>query len=185
MVSLASLWLPILVSSVAVFVLSTAVCMALPHHKNDWKRLADEEGFLDAVRGQMLAAGMYMYPSYSPGDMKSPESKARWARGPWGLLIVRPGEPSMGRLMSAWLLFMVVVAVFVAYVVGHGNGPGTDAWRIFRVTSAMAWIVFGGAAIPGFVWDGKPGSYAAKAIVDALFFALAMGAVFAWMWPKA
>ena len=185
MVALASLWLPIVVSAVVVFVVSSIVWMALPYHKTDWKRLANEESFLDAVRGQMLSAGMYMYPGCSPADMKSPETKARFERGPWGTLVVLPGKPSMGRSLSLWFLFILAVSTFVAYVVGHGNGPGTDGSRIFRVASAMAWIVFGGSALPGFIWEGKPVSYAAKGIFDGLLYGLAVGAIYAWMWPHA
>jgi hypothetical protein len=183
MVDLASLWLPILVSAVAVFVVSSVVWMALPYHKTDWKKVANEEAFLDAVRGQMLSGGMYMFPGCSPGDLKSPEAKARFERGPWGTLVVLPGKPSMGRSLPLWFLFILVVAVFVAYVVGHFSGAGADKTSVFRFASAMAWIVFGGSAIPGFIWEGKPGSYAAKGVFDGLLYALTVGAVFAWMWP--
>jgi hypothetical protein len=185
MVAFWSLWLPILVASVAVFVVSAVVWMALPYHKSDWKRLANEEAFLDAVRGQMLPAGMYMYPGCSPADMKSPEMKARFDRGPWGSLVVLPGKPNMGRSLSRWFLFIVVVAVFAAYVVGQGHGAGAEKIAVFRCASSMAWIVFGGSAIPGFIWEGKPGSYAAKGVFDGLLYALTIGAVFAWMWPHA
>jgi hypothetical protein len=185
MVAFWSLWLPILVASVAVFVVSAVVWMALPYHKTDWKRLANEEAFLDAVRGQVLSAGMYMYPGCSPADMKSPETKARFDRGPWGTLVVLPDKPSMGRSLPRWFLFIVTVAIFVAYVVGQGHGAGAERISVFRCASSMAWIVFGGSAIPGFIWEGKPGSYAAKSVFDGLLYGLALGAVFAWMWPHA
>jgi hypothetical protein len=185
MVALASLWLPILVAAVAVFVVSSIVWMVLPYHKTDWKKIANEEPFLEVVRGQKLAAGMYMYPGCTPGDMKSPEAKARFDKGPWGTLVVLPGKPGMGRALSLWFLFILLISTCVAYVVGHFNGTAAEPKTVFRFSSAMAWVVFGGSYLPGFIWEGKPGSYAAKGIFDGLLYALVIGAIFMWMWPHA
>ena len=38
-----SLWLPILLSAVFVFLLSAVIHMALPWHKNDFKKMPDED----------------------------------------------------------------------------------------------------------------------------------------------
>ena len=43
MVPVTSLWLPILVSAVIVFVASSIVHMALPFHRNDLKKLPRED----------------------------------------------------------------------------------------------------------------------------------------------
>ena len=50
MVPLTSLWLPILLSAVVVFAASSIIHMVLPYHRNDFKKLPDEEGFLAALR---------------------------------------------------------------------------------------------------------------------------------------
>ena len=42
MVTLAALWMPIVLSAVLVFVVSSIVWMALPHHKSDTAGLPDE-----------------------------------------------------------------------------------------------------------------------------------------------
>ena len=44
MVPLASLWLPVLLSSVIVFFASFILHMVLPWHKHDYARLPDEGG---------------------------------------------------------------------------------------------------------------------------------------------
>ena len=44
------LWLPILVTAAVVWVISAIVWMALPHHKQDFIRLPDEDGFMDYMR---------------------------------------------------------------------------------------------------------------------------------------
>ena len=62
MVSLTSLWLPILVSAVAVFVVSSIMHMVLPLHKNDFKAFPQEDAVLDALRRFNLPAGDYVAP---------------------------------------------------------------------------------------------------------------------------
>ena len=47
--SLADLWLPILVAAVLVFVVSSVIHMVLQYHKPDYRKLAKEEEVL-AVR---------------------------------------------------------------------------------------------------------------------------------------
>jgi len=44
------LWLPILLSAGAVWIASMIFGMALPHHKQDWIALPDEDGFMDDLR---------------------------------------------------------------------------------------------------------------------------------------
>ena len=63
MVSLSTLWLPILVSAVFVFIASYLLWMALPFwHRKDYKKLPDEGAVLGALKnaasGQYLAVGM-------------------------------------------------------------------------------------------------------------------------------
>ena len=41
-VSLVSLWLPTLLSAVAVFIASSLVWMVLKYHDSEWKKLPDE-----------------------------------------------------------------------------------------------------------------------------------------------
>ena len=50
MVSLTSLWLPILLSAVIVFVASSIMHMVLPYHKSDYRKLPDEDRVTDALR---------------------------------------------------------------------------------------------------------------------------------------
>ena len=42
MTALSQLWLPILISAVAVFVVSSVIHMALPWHRSDFPKMADE-----------------------------------------------------------------------------------------------------------------------------------------------
>ena len=83
MVSLSSLWLPILLAAVGVFIASSLSHMVLPFHRHDFRRLPDEEPIMDALRGHHIPPGDYVMPFCSgPAEMKSPAYQAKWQRGP-------------------------------------------------------------------------------------------------------
>jgi len=74
MVSLSSLWLPILLSSVLVFFASFVIHMVLPYHRNDFGKAPSEGDLLDALRKAGVAPGDYVLPhAGGPSGMKSPE----------------------------------------------------------------------------------------------------------------
>ena len=83
METLAGLWLPIVVSSVLVFVASSLIWNVLGAHKWHIKGLPDEAGAREALSKQALAPGMYTIPySASPAAMKDPAFQEKLAKGP-------------------------------------------------------------------------------------------------------
>lgn len=50
MTQLHMLWLPIMLSSAIVFIVSSIIHMLSPWHKSDYPRLSNEEKVLDALR---------------------------------------------------------------------------------------------------------------------------------------
>jgi len=56
MTELSTLWLPILLSSVIVFVVSSVIHMALPWHKNDYPRVPNEDKVMECMRLSCEAA---------------------------------------------------------------------------------------------------------------------------------
>ena len=52
MVSLAALWMPIVLSAVVVFVASSLIHMLLGYHKNDWLTMPREDEVMAALVGQ-------------------------------------------------------------------------------------------------------------------------------------
>jgi len=187
MVSLESLWLPILVSSAVVFVASAIVWMALPLHKNDYRKLGDKEGqVMDTVRSLGLGAGMYMFPSCDPKTVKSnPAAMDRWKAGPWGVLTVLGQAPSMGKCLGLWFLNVLIITVFVAYVAAHALPAGAEYLKVFQIVGAAALLGHGGSILTDSIWKGRPWSQAPVALIDALIYAGATAGVFGAMWPAA
>jgi hypothetical protein len=187
MTTLAALWLPILVSAVFVFVVSSVIHMALPIHKGDYQKLPKEDAVLDAMRAAGLPPGQYMFPCpESMKDMCSPEMTAKFQRGPVGNVIVRPsGAPSMGAALGQWFVFCLVVGVFVAYLTGLALPPGAEPMRVFRIAATVALLGHGFSSITDSIWKGVSWGVTGKFLFDGVLYCLASGAAFAWLWPAA
>src|ERR687888_308726 len=121
MVPIMSLWLPIVLAAVTVFVVSSIIHMVLPFHRSDWRKLSNEDGVMEALRRFNIAPGDYLAPRpASAQGMKDPEFVAKMNAGPVVIMTVRPGgPPSMGRSLALWFAYAIVVGVFAAYIAGH------------------------------------------------------------------
>src|SRR5271167_1661274 len=99
MVALQALWLPILLSAIIVFVVSSIIHMVLPWHKSDYPRVPDEDKLMDALRPLAMPPGDYMIPRASGmHEVRSPEFVAKMQRGPVLMLTVMPNGPvTMGK----------------------------------------------------------------------------------------
>ena len=74
MTGLHVLWLPILLSSVIVFVVSSLIHMVSPWHKSDYPKMPNEDKVTDALRPLAIPPGDYMVPRPSSRqDLRSPE----------------------------------------------------------------------------------------------------------------
>ncbi len=186
MVSIAALWLPILVATVLVFVASNLVWMVLPHHKSDTRRLPDEAPVLEALGKQALAPGLYRFPWVtSMAEMKEPAFLEKQKRGPVGFATIVPSGPfDMGRAMGLWIAYIVVVGICVAYLAGRVLGPGTPYLEVFRVAGTVAFLTYSGAQLPAAIWWGKPLGVVFKEILDGLLYGLLTAGAFAWLWPR-
>ena len=97
--TLLTLWLPIVVSAVLVFVASSLIWNVLGAHKWHIKGLPDEPAVREALSKQGVAAGMYSIPYCpDPAMMKDPAFKEKLEKGPVAVLVIRDlGEQSDAR----------------------------------------------------------------------------------------
>jgi len=186
MVAITALWLPILLSAVLVFIASSVIHMVLTYHRTDYGKLPNENRVLDALRGENLAPGSYMFPRAATlKDMGSPEMVEKFKRGPVGLLTMLPsGPPTMTKSLVQWFVFCLVVGAFVAYVAGRTLGPGAGYLPVFRVAGTVAFLGYAGAQVVNSIWGGMPWSNTAKNTVDGLVYGLLTAGVFGWLWPE-
>ena len=186
MVGLTTLWLPILLSAVVVFVASSLVHMALKYHKNDYAKLQNEDAVVEALRRNNVGPGDYMFPHCGEqANMKNPEMQKKFEKGPIGLLYVRPnGMPNMGKHLTLWLLYTLAVGVFIAYVTGRTLAPGTDYLHVFRVAGTVGFLTYAGAEPVSSIWKGVRWSTTVKNMFDGLLYGLLSAGVFGWLWPR-
>ncbi len=186
MVPFTSLLLPIFVSALAVFVVSSILHMALPWHHKDWKQLPDEGAVQDSLRAANIPPGDYMLPCPSSGaGMKDETFKARVNAGPNATIILRPaGFPSMGKLLGMWFLHLLVVSALVAFAAMHAVPPGAPSAGVFHMTALPAFLAYALALWQDQVWYGKSTATTIRNTVDGLLYGIATGMVFMWMWPK-
>ena len=185
MVPVTALWLPILVSAVLVFIASSIIHMVLQLHRNDWKKVADEDGMMDALRVHNLAPGDYCVPRVnSPSDMKDPAFVAKFKRGPVVFMTVLPGgDMAMGAQLAQWFVFSLVVSLFAGYVAGAALPAGADYLAVFRFAGTTAFIAYTMGFYPQSIWYKRPWSLQLKNTVDGLVYALLTAGVFGWLWP--
>jgi hypothetical protein len=180
---LAELWLPILLSAVAVFVLSALFHTVVPFHNREWSGLANEDAIADAMRAAAPTPGLYMLPFTAPGQMNSPEWQAKMARGPVAFLTVMPnGMRGMGPMLGLSFVHNLIVAVFVAYVASHTVAAGADYLAVFRVTGTVAFMAYALGQMPDSVWFGRPWKSYGLIVMDALVYALVTAGIFGWRW---
>ncbi len=186
MVPVMSLWLPILLSAVIVFVASSIIHMMLTYHQADYRKVPDEDEVMDALRRAGIPPGDYCFPRPdSPKAMKEPAFREKWSRGPAGLMTVMPsGPPSMGKNLALWFLYCVVVGIFAAYIAGRALQPGAAYLSVFRFAGCTAFIGYSLALWQFSIWYHRSWVTTLKSNIDGLIYGLLTAGVFGWLWPR-
>ena len=185
MVSMSSLWLPILLSAVAVFVVSSIVHMVLGYHKADFSTLSAEDDVMRALAPFNLQPGEYMFPApKGMASMKDPAFIEKKTRGPNGILRVFPnGMPGMGGPLGKWFVYSLVVSLFAAYLGSRFLPATAPGGEIFRLVTTVSFMAYGMAHVSDSIWWGTRWGVTLRNLLDALLYGAATGAVFCWMWP--
>jgi hypothetical protein len=186
MTALAALWLPILLSSVIVFVVSSVIHTMLPWHKSDYPKLPNEDRVLEALRPLAIPPGDYMAPrASSMQEMRSPELAEKRKKGPVLMLTVMPsGEVSMAKPLALWFVYSAVVGFFAAYIAGRALPAGAEYLRVFQLVGATSFIAYAAGLWQMSIWYNRAWSTTIKATVDGLIYALLTAGTFGWLWPK-
>jgi len=186
MISLLTLWMPILLSAVIVFVASSVVHMALPWHKSDYPKMPNEDKFIDAVSPLAIPPGDYFVPrGRGMADMKSPEFAAKLKKGPVVVMTVMPNEiMGMGRSLTLWFLYSVVISFFSAYIASRTLDHGVHYLKVFQIVGATAFMGYVAALWQMSIWFRRAWSTTIKATIDGLLYAMLTAGTFGWLWPR-
>ena len=186
MVPVMSLWLPILLSAVIVFVASSIIHMMLTYHKSDYRKVPAQDDVMEALRKFNIAPGDYMLPRCdSMKEMKEPAFVEKMKKGPVVVMTIMPsGQWSMGPSLTQWFIYCLVVGVFAAYVAGRAVGPGTPYLAVFRFAGVTAFACYALALWQNSIWYRRAWSTTIKLTFDGLVYALLTGGTFGWLWPR-
>jgi hypothetical protein len=185
-VSIVSLALPIVLSAVIVFVVSSVIHMALTYHRTDFQKVPKEDEVMAALRPFNLQPGDYITPfAVSPDAMKAPEFVQKMTAGPVIFMTVMPsGPPSMTASLIQWFAYSLAVSISAAYVAGRALGPGADYLDVFRFAGTAAFLAYSGAIIQNSIWYKRNWSATLKSVFDGLVYAAFTAGTFGWLWPR-
>jgi hypothetical protein len=186
MVPLMSLWIPILLSAVIVFVASSILHMVLPLHRNDLRKFPKETDVLDALRQFNLPPGDYAAPMPgSPAGMKSPDFIEKMKKGPHVFMTISPGgSPSMGPYLAQWFVYSIVVSIFAGYIASRALGVGAHYLSVFRFVGATAFMGYSLALAQHSIWYRRNWGTTLKSMLDGLIYGLLTAGTFGWLWPR-
>ncbi|MDH3270293.1 MAG: hypothetical protein OEN56_03110 [Gemmatimonadota bacterium] len=185
-ISIVSLWLPIVLASVLVFIVSSLLHTVLNWHKNDYRRVPDENAALSALAPLEIPPGDYVLPYMSSKeDWQSEEFKAKLERGPVVFATFVDGRSvlSMGPQLTQWFAYTLLVGVVAAYVAGRTLGAGADYLEVFRLTGTVAFACYAMAMPQRSIWYHQNWPATLRSMADGFLYALLTAGAFGWLWP--
>ena len=187
MTGMHALWMPIVLSAVLVFIGSTILHMILSFwHAGDYGKVPNEDGVMDALRPFAIPPGDYMLPRPgSMADMKSAAFKDKVNKGPKVIMtVMQPGVTGMGKSLTAWFVYTLVVGVFAAYVAGRALPVGSDYLHVFRFAGVAAFLGYSGALWQQSIWYQRSLTTTIKGTIDGFIYACLTAGTFGWLWPR-
>lgn len=182
--ALLHLWLPILLSAVVVFFISSLVHMVLKWHAKDYRALANEDATREFLRGG-LAPGHYVVPFCADmKDMGSEAMKKKYQEGPILHLTVFPnGLPNMGKYLGQWFLLCLLVSATVAFLTAKAYAIDPAMARpAAKFASAISFVAYGFGTLPESIWLGRSWGTSLRYLADSALYAIGTGLVFLWLW---
>lgn len=175
-----TLWLPILLSTIACFFFSFLSWMVFQLHAKDWGKMEGEDAIIDKVRELGIPEGNYMFPGCGNNkEMQDEAYQAKYQAGPRGVLSVLPAA-NMGVNLGLTMLYFLVCNCTFAYLASFALDATTDFITVFRFVATVALFTFCGAIVQHAIWFR---SRIVGHLIESVAYGLIAGAIFAALWP--
>jgi hypothetical protein len=186
---LLALWLPVILSTVAVFLIGGCAWLDLPHHRSHLQRLPDESAERSLLRG--LEPGRYRIPhSAGATDLRDRAFRQRYEEGPVGTLTLeRQGRVGVGRRLGFTLAWHLVITCTTAWLLGRSwglypwAGMPVPAMDVFVMASGLTFGFHAFGLFPEAIWFSKPWRRIGWDVVDSGLYAFVTGGIFMLCWP--
>ena len=184
MIPALSLWLPVILSAVFVFIASSLVHMLLKYHGSDFRPLPSEDDVMADLRKYDIEPGEYYMPFISDmKDRETPGFKEKLANGPVGFMTITSSEYEMGKSLAAWFIYCLLVGFFTAYLTGLALSPGASFMEVFRFAGTASFGAYFLALVQNSIWYKRAWKTTAKYLLDGFIYATLTAATFGWLWP--
>ena len=179
---LTDLWLPILITTIVLWISSTVAWMVMPHHFGDRRKIDCEDELMQFVEQQNIAAGNYMFPyPEKASDMNKPEHMQRYAKGPRGTLNVYNAVPMPVNVGLTVLYFAVTVSIiaYITHVACQTADNSTDFMRVFRISGTIGMLTYASNNVLNRIWFRQR---VWTDMVDGIVYGFLLGIIFASLW---
>lgn len=185
MSALPQLWLPILVTSIFIFIASSLIHMVLKWHNSDYRKLENEDAVRAAIRAGTPTPGLYVLPHCADmKDMQNPEMMQKYVEGPVGFLTLSaPGAPRIGSALIQWFVFTLVIAAAAAGLAVQTYGIDGNPKYAAHMIGVISLLVHAGASVPEGIWKARPWKSVLMYGIDGAIYAVISALTFLWLWP--
>ena len=185
MIDVTELWLPILASSVLVFLASSVIHMLTPWHSGDYRKVPDEDGVMQVLRPFGLAPGDYAMPRPSSmKEMGSPAFLEKSTKGPKVVMTVLPaGPPTMTKALLGWFVYVLVMATIVGGLLALLFRRGAAGHDVFHVGVIAGALGYTGGLWQMTIWYSRSLGTTLRSTIDGLIYAAITAGAFAYFWP--
>lgn len=178
-----SLFLPIVLSAIALFFASFLSWMVVKLHKPDWKPLPNEDDVMQAAKEGNLPVGSYVFPHCSnPEEMKSEAYKKKMLEEPSGVMTIFPRGESMGRNLGLTFALFLGVSFCIGYLATLALEPGAGFNDVFRFVATAGIVTFLVGIVQHAIWFRIR---IVGHVIESVVYALIMALIFAAFWPAA
>ena len=184
MIHISALWLPILLSAVAVFIASSILQMFIGHHWNDMRAVPQQQALMETLRGLALPVGDYMIPKpASRAALRDSAYMEEIHKGPVARLQVLPGGMKIGKSLAQWFVYLLVVGWACAGAAVHALPAGASYLRVFHLVAVVAFAAYALSLPQASIWYGRSWRMTVMTMLDGVVYALLTAGMFGWLWP--
>jgi hypothetical protein len=178
--------MPIVVSAILVFIVSSVIHMVLRYHRNDFRMVPNEDDAMDSLRRLNIPPGDYGVPCpQSPEQMRTPEFQAKMKKGPIVFMTVMAGgSTSIGNSLILWFIYSLLVGLFSGYIASRALAPGAEYLDVFQFVGTSAFMGYSFALLQWSIWYHRNWGTTMKSVIDGLIYALFTAGAFGWLWPR-